>query len=193
LTVAALVAGMQPDGLRAGTAGGDLMNPEFLQALGTYVGVLAVVVSIVSLTVQVRRQTRAVQSQNYGRALDRLAAVQSRLGGDPQVTSVFNRGVQNPASLSFDERTQFTWILYEIFGSFEFMFDEAEDGRLPAHVWARWSATLAWWVSLPGVRAWWQNKPTPFNERFSAFVDERVRTPQFDVERANRWRQFLGD
>lgn len=167
------------------------MNPGFLQALGTYVGVLAVVVSIVSLTVQVRRQTRSMQSQNYGRALDRLAAVQSRLGADPLAANIFNRGVRDPASLTMDERTQFTWILYEIFGSFEFMFDEAEGGRLPAHVWARWSATLAWWVSLPGVKAWWLSKPTPFNERFSAFVDERIRAPQFDLAQAKRWRDFL--
>lgn len=167
------------------------MNPEFLQALGTYVSVLAVVISVINLTTQVRRQTKSLQSQNYGRALDRLASVQSRLGTDPAAASVFNRGVRDPGALTFDERTQFTWILYEIFGAFEFMFDEAQGGRLPPHVWTRWSDTLAWWVSLPGVQSWWRAAPTPFNERFSAFVDARIGEPAFDVERANRWRSFL--
>lgn len=167
------------------------MNPELLQAIGTYVSVLAVVISVINLATQVRRQTKSLQSQNYGRALDRLASVQSRLGTDPVAANVFNRGVRNPGSLSFDERTQFTWILYEIFGAFEFMFDEAQDGRLAAHVWQRWSDTLSWWISLPGVQAWWHARPTPFNERFSEFVDARIRTPSFDVERARRWTQFL--
>lgn len=167
------------------------MNPEFLQAVGTYVSVLAVVVSVINLATQVRRQTKSLQSQNYGRALDRLASVQSRLGTDPAAANVFNRGVRNPGSLSFDERTQFTWLLYEIFGAFEFMFDEAQDGRLAAHVWKRWSDTLSWWISLPGVQAWWRARPTPFNERFSEFVDARIRTPSFDARQAQRWRQFL--
>jgi hypothetical protein len=168
------------------------MNPEFLQALGTYVSVVAVLISVINLTTQVRRQTRSLQSQTYGRALDRLASVQSRLGTDPAAANVFNRGVRDPGLLTIDERTQFTWILYEIFGAFEFMFDEAEDGRLPAHVWKRWSETLAWWISLPGVQAWWRAAPTPFNDRFSAFVEARIGQPAFDVERAQRWRQFLG-
>jgi hypothetical protein len=170
---------------------GEFMSPEFLQALGTYVSVLAVVISVINLTTQVRRQTRSVQSQNYGRALDRLASVQSRLGTDPAAANIFNRGVRDPGLLTSDERTQFTWILYEIFGAFEFMFDEAQGGRLPPHVWTRWSDTLAWWISLPGVQAWWRAAPTPFNERFSAFVEERIGKPAFDVERAQRWRQFL--
>lgn len=167
------------------------MDREILETIGSYVSVLAVVISIVALAFQVRQHTRSLSSQNYGKALDRLAAVQARLGSDPAANSVFNRGVSDARVLTSDERTQFVWILYEIFGAFEFMFDEAERGALPAHVWDRWSATLAWWISLPGVRDWWQYKPTPFNRPFSAFVDECIRSPRVDAAQAERWQQFL--
>jgi hypothetical protein len=167
------------------------MNPEMLQVIGAYGGVLAVVVSILGLASQVRQNTQALRSQNYGKALDRLAAVQSRLGADSESAGVFNRGVNDAGSLTPDERSQFTWILYEIFGAFEFMHDESQRGTLPPQVWDRWAATLAWWISLPGVQAWWDNKPTPFNQHFSAHVDHCIRTPTFDADAARRWRRFL--
>jgi len=167
------------------------MNPELLKSLGTYVSVLAVVISIAALTFQIRAHTRSLRAQNYGKALDRLAAVQSRLGADTAAASLFNRGVRDARSLTYVEKTQFAWMFYEIFGSFEFMFDEARRGALPPHVWDRWAATLGWWISLPGVQDWWRNTPTPFSERFSAFVDECIRAPTVDAAAAQRWDEFL--
>lgn len=167
------------------------MNPELLQSLGTYLSVLAVVISIATLSFQIRSHTRSLRAQNYGKALDRLAAVQARLGTDPEAASVFNRGVRDARSMTPDEKTQFAWMFYEIFGSFEFMFDEARRGALPPHVWDRWGATLGWWISLPGVQDWWRNKPTPFGGQFTAFVDECILTPNVDLAAASRWESFL--
>lgn len=167
------------------------MNPQLLDSLGAYISVLAVVVSIAALAFQIRAHTRTLRAQNYGKALDRLAAVQSRLSADPRAAALFNRGVRDSRSLTAEEKTQFAWTFYEIFGSFEFMFDEATRGALPPHVWDRWDATLAWWVSLPGVQDWWRNKPTPFSERFSAAVEDFIRTPRADAEAAQRWQSFL--
>ena len=167
------------------------MNPELLQSLGTYISVLAVVISIAALSFQIRSHTHLLRAQNYGKALDRLAAVQARLGADPAAASVFNRGVRDARSMTPDEKAQFAWMFYEIFGAFEFMFDEAQRGALPPHVWDRWGATLGWWISLPGVQDWWRNKPTPFSTQFTAFVDECILTPNVDRAAAARWETFL--
>jgi hypothetical protein len=168
------------------------MNLEMLRTVSQYVSVIALLVSIVALISQIRRHAASIHAQNYGKALDRLAAVQSRLSADPAMARVLNQGARHVESLGPEQRIQFTWMFYEIFGAFEFMYDEARRGTLPPHVWDRWAATLAWWISLPGVTDWWRNKPTPFSERFSEFVEECIRTPKFDVAAASRWNQFLG-
>jgi len=168
------------------------MNVEMLRTVSQYVGVIALLVSIIALISQIRRHTASIHAQNYGKALDRLAAVQSRLGTDPLASQVLSRGVRDVRALTAPERAQFAWMFYEIFGAFEFMYDEAMGGNLPPHVWDRWAATLAWWISLPGVADWWRNKPTPFNTSFSAFVDDCIRTPKLDVAAAARWNQLLG-
>jgi hypothetical protein len=167
------------------------MDQELLKAVATYASVVAVVISLVNLTSQVRRHTSSLRSQNYAKALDRIAAVQSRLGTDPVASGIFSRGVRDAGSLDPAERIQMTWILYEIFGGFEFMFEEARRGTIPAQVWDRWAATLAWWISLPGVRTWWRSRPAPFTTGFSDFVDMRIERPAHDAAAAARWQSFL--
>ena len=167
------------------------MDQELLKIIATYASVFAVVISVVNLASQVRRHTKSLHSQNYAKALDRIAAVQSRLGTDPVASDIFSRGVRDAGCLEPAERIQMSWILYEIFGSFEFMFEEARGGTIPPQVWERWAATLAWWISLPGVQAWWQSKPTPFTDGFAKFVAACIEKPAHDTAAAARWQSFL--
>ena len=169
------------------------MNASAQQLVGVAISVLAVTLSLLNLAFQVRQQTRALRSQNYAHALGRLAAVQARLSGDAKLANLFARGVRDPAALSVEERIQFTWTFYEIFGAFEFMYDQSRGGALPRTVWSRWEATLAWWISLPGVAAWWEARPTPFNPPFTALVEEHRRRPRVDPEASARWRAFIAN
>jgi hypothetical protein len=152
---------------------------------------IAVVLSLVYVAYQVRQNTRALRTENYARALDRIASIQARLSGDPQLASVFQRGTLDPASLSVDERIQFSWTFYEMFGAWEFMFHQAGMGALPNEVWERWAGTMSWWLSLPGVAAWWRARPAPFSASFSAFVAERLQARAVDPAAARRWAEFL--
>ncbi|MEZ4413137.1 MAG: hypothetical protein R2910_09155 [Gemmatimonadales bacterium] len=169
------------------------MSLELLREIGNYAGLVAVFVAIVSLTSQIRRHTQSLQSQNYAKALERLGATQARLGTNASASSLVSRGVRDIANLTREERIQFTWIFYEIFGTFEFMFHEAHADRLPAEVWGRWAATLGWWISLPGVEAWWRAKPTPYSRDFSAFVEKCIAQPILDQAAVARWQTFLAD
>lgn len=149
------------------------------------------VFSLVYVAYQVRQNTRAVRTENYARALDRVAAIQARLSADPQLTSIFNRGALDPTMLTPEERIQFSWNFYEMFGAFEFMFHQAQTGALPAEVWQRWSGTMSWWLSMAGVAAWWRARPAPFSASFTAFVEEQLRAGVVDPEAVQRWAAFL--
>jgi K+-sensing histidine kinase KdpD len=168
------------------------MNPSTLQAVSTFAATLAVVVAMFNLASQVRRHTQSLRSQNYARALDRLAAMQSRLSVDSTASRTFSKGVRDTSSLTREERIQFTWAFYELFGTFEFMFDEARRGTLPPHVWDRWEKTVVWWISMPGMRACWSARPTQFNPGFTTFVESCIETRSFDRDAAERWAKFLG-
>jgi hypothetical protein len=145
----------------------------------------------VYLALQVRQNTLSLRTENYSRALDRIASIQAQLSRDGEFSRLFARGVADVSGLTPRERIQFTWILYEVFGAFEFMFHAAETRALPDEVWVRWSATVAWWLSFPGTRSWWHNRPVPFSASFTAFVEDFLRDNPTDREAALRWQAFV--
>jgi len=50
---------------------------------------------------------------------------------------------------------------------------------------------VAWWLSYPGVQAWWRNRPAPFTESFTAFVEGILRDNPTDPSSAQRWQEFV--
>lgn len=167
------------------------MTPFAFQTIGTVVSVLAVTLSLIGLAWQVRQQNKALRSQNYARALDRVASIQARLSADGSLANLFARGVRDTSQLTPEERIQLTWALLEIFGSFEFMYDQSRAGALPPEVWDRWEITLAWWISLPGVQSWWRANPTVFTPDYTELVEGLIAEPRVDRAAAMRWQRFL--
>jgi hypothetical protein len=167
------------------------LDLQGLANLGEFISGLVVIVSLVYLAVQVRQNTQSLHTENYGRALDRISAMQSQLSRDGELSSMFSRGLVDPSRLSPQERIQFMWAAFEMFGAFEFMFHQSQTRAIPDEVWERWSATAAWWLSFPGIRTWWAARPAPFSASFTAYVDTCLRDGTQDSAAAQRWQEFV--
>lgn len=167
------------------------MNLDTLAQLGEFVGGFFVVISLVYLAYQVRQNTRSLRAENYARVLNRMSELQSRLALDAGLNHVMVVGAEDPGRLTRSERVRFSWALYELIGTAEFMYHQSLDHTLPAPVWARWEATLGWWLSHPGMRAWWRARPTPFSQDFEAFAEDIIQNDRFDAEAIARWRAFV--
>ncbi len=168
-----------------------MTNLESLANLGEIIGAVAVVVSLVYLAVQVRQNTRAQQTENFSRALDRVAAMQATLSQDPATSVIFSKGVADPSKLTPKERMQFTWAMYELFGAFEFMFLAAKDNSIPEEIWQRWSSAVAWWLTFPGVQAWWKVRPIPFANSFTSYVESLLENNPTNAESTRRYQDFI--
>lgn len=149
------------------------------------------IVSLVYLALQVRQNNQSLRTENYARALDRVAVMQAQLSQNGPLARFFARGVVDAGKLTAPERIQLTWALYECFGAFEFMFYAAQARALPEEVWARWSGTMAWWLSYPGVQEWWRHRPAPFGESFTAYVEGVLRKNPTDPTDLARWQRFV--
>ncbi len=167
------------------------MDLDTLAKLGEFVGGFFVVVSLVYLAHQVRQNTKSLKTENYARVLDRMSTLQSRLSSDRELNRLVTTGAELPGSLSASDRVRFAWALYELFGAAEFMYHQARQDALPEEVWARWEASLAWWLSHPGIRAWWDAKPAPLASDFQAFVAELLRRDPVEPAAIRRWQLFV--
>jgi hypothetical protein len=164
---------------------------ESLANLGDFISAIVVVLSLVYLAYQVRQNTESLRVENYARALERVANMQARLSADAVFAELIARGAADPARLTAGERMQFTWTFYEMFGAFEFMLHQATAKALPEEVWLRWSETLSWWLSQPGVRAWWSAHPAPFSASFTSYVDRRLQEGPGSSDASRRWGAFV--
>lgn len=167
------------------------MNLDALGNIGEAVSSFAVIVSLVYLAFQMRQNTKSIQSQNHGRALDRISSIQSQMAQDSNFGRVYAAAVEDVTELTPGQRIQFTWAFYETFGAFEFMYHAAKDGVIPDEVWTRWQAICAWWLTFPGIQAIWKARPTPFTASFTAFVDGLLENNPADPEMRQRYNDFV--
>jgi len=164
---------------------------ESLANLGEIIGAIAVVVSLIYLAVQVRQNTKAQRTENFSRALDRVAAMQAALSQDSDTAVIFAKGVADPSKITAKERIQFTWSMYELFGAFEFMFLASKSNSIPEEVWQRWSSAVAYWLSFAGVQSWWRAKPIPFTDAFTSYIESLLEDNPVDAESAKRYQEFI--
>ena len=167
------------------------MDLETLGNLGEFASGIVVIISLVYLAAQVRQNTKSLRTENYARALERVSAIQSRLSQDSDFNERFSRGLLDPSQLSRNERVQFTWCLYEMFGGHEFLFHQSQSGAIPEEVWERWSETMVWWFAFPGVRSWWHSRPAPFSASFSSYIDTVLERKPADRAANQRWLDFI--
>ncbi|MDX1577750.1 MAG: hypothetical protein R3266_04670 [Gemmatimonadota bacterium] len=167
------------------------MDLPTVSMLGQAVGGFFVVVSLIYLARQVRQQSELLITENYGRVLERMSAIQSQLGTDRELSHLLVIGAQSPGALTSSERVRFSWAMYELFGAGEFMYNQAQEDALPPKVWERWKTTIAWWISHPGMQAWWEAKPSPFTSDFEGFIKDLIRGEAWDHAAIDRWETFV--
>ena len=167
------------------------MELQTLANVGEFLGGLGVIVSLIYLAVQIRGNTSSQQSETYARSLERMAYMQEFMAKDHVLTKMFNEGLIDPSQLTITQKIQFSWVLTEMFGNIEFMFFQSEQRNIPAELWDRWVETLKWWLTFPGVVAWWKGKPTPFTPAFMSCVEECI-AQGYQPESPGAWESFIG-
>ena len=166
------------------------MTLETMSQLGEFVGGFGVILSLVYLAVQVRSNTNSQRADMTARILDRMAAQQHTYAFDAEASRFFTRAITNPTELTLDERSQFGWLMTEFLSAMEFLMQQYQAGNVDEQTWLRWSKTLDWWLTFPGIRAFWIGRPTPYTASFTDLVEDRLVNGKGDYNQEN-WRSFL--
>lgn len=166
------------------------MNLETMSQLGEFVGGIGVILSLVYLAFQVRSNTKSQRADMTARILDRMAAQQHTYAFDAEASKFFTRAITDPTQLTLDERNQFAWLMTEFLSAMEFLMQQYQAGNVDEQTWLRWSKTVDWWLSFPGIRAFWFGRPTPYTDAFTDYVEDRLVNGKGDFNQEN-WRSFL--
>ena len=158
------------------------MNWDAIGAVGEVVGAMAVVVSIVYLSIQIRQNTRTTKLS----VEKDIATEWAHLGFDQAATSlpyIYVRGSEDLTKLSDEEMAQFGFYVSGLFRLFQLTYDQRCDGNLSDR---SWEAIESWFLSQyqsRGVRAFWKVRSNTFKKDFQNYIgsiqiDESFKSPE---------------
>ena len=166
------------------------MSMEDIYYVSQIVSVIAVVASLVYLSLQVRqteRNQRAMMQQ--GRA-NRVSDAVMRTS-DPQTSGVFHKGSRHPETLSPEEVDRYMLITRAIFISAEDSFLQHTAGLLDESAYKSFIAGARGMMGAsPGLRAAWRLSRDQYDGEFVAFMNKTIEDVAAAVpaDRFEQWR-----
>jgi len=152
------------------------VNWEAISAIGQVVGALAVVISLIYVASEVRRNTNATHLAAMRSMHDAFNRWIQQLGQYPDLAELYTRGLQDLKSLEDTEITRFTALLHEEFRNFEEIYHLKAKGHLEEDVWHGWEAALRDTNGYPGVQFFWRLRSHWFSDEFAKFIDQVQQT-----------------
>ena len=151
------------------------MNWEAIGAVGETVGALGVILSVLYLAIQIRKDGHARIADTGHSIAARAGAVQQILSENRQLAAAFPKGMRGDVDgLDEADRTQFEAFLSVVTRSYEDGFYQHRKGLVDEELWLAWARSLSDVARAPGYAAWWQTRKRWFGEDFQTFVDEAM-------------------
>ena len=150
------------------------MNWEAIGAIGEVVGAIAVIVTLVYLSIQIRSNTIATQTasrQDVARDYRQI----TNLHLDIKTATAFREGLWDYPNMPYEKRVLFATVVNNETLFFQGVFAQHETGQLEQET---YEAYLLWFSSIiltPGGSAWWEGTARPiFLNRMLVAVDKRI-------------------
>ena len=118
------------------------MNWEAISAVGEIIGAVAVLVTLIYLAIQIRKNTRAVEQESHRTLLQHQHAIWSLLLNNKELNDVVRRGENDPDDLSEDEWSDFVKYMFMYMNIWDATFQNFRSGNMDEAVYRSWDSGL---------------------------------------------------
>ena len=150
------------------------MNWDAIGAIGELVGALAVVLTLLYLSAQIRQSNRATHSASIQEATTAFNGINAWIANDESMARIFRIGIQDLDKLNDDEKIRFSFLMLSTFHVFETIFLQNRAGTIDASMWEAEIRSLVILATAPGGRQWWVTNPYSFTTEFREFVANEI-------------------
>jgi hypothetical protein len=148
------------------------MNWEAAGAIGEVVGAIAVVVTLVFLTIQLRQNTKSSQNASWQAIIRQLSDLDVLEATHPDLSSFFEVAEESPESLTDDQYRKFAKIAQPRFGALEYAYLANKNGTIDGFYWDGLHPYTKHLISKPGYQRFWEDqKHNVYHPDFIAYVD----------------------
>jgi hypothetical protein len=166
------------------------MNLSQLGNIGELLGGIAVVASLIYLSVQIRQNTRTVRGSTHHHNTELWSGLFLRLA-EPAIARAYVAGMAGSPEIRPLHYTQFFFVCRAMFVAFENQYYQMRQGVLDPTTYAAYEESISkQFLAFRGFRVWWRQNRTVFTPAFAEHVDAMIAAvPEADLEEFLReWR-----
>ena len=160
------------------------MDWSAIGAVGELVGALAVVLSLVYLSRQVRQNTRALRTANAATVKQNFQSIARAFITDRGASDIVIRALNRDELSPAEKLSAYAWF-FDLLKSGELAYSQYIAGDLDKPVWdASLQFFLAYWTT-PGMREYWQDRHPAFTPEFREAMDGWLAAEQGRLTRSD--------
>ncbi len=148
------------------------MNWEAAGAIGEIIGALAVFLTLVYLTTQIRQNTKAVQASAVDASISKVSSVRQSMYENAEVCGIYMRGLADPDDLDEESRTRFRLLMHNILLSISNVRSQTSFAGLSTSTWESQLVSLTRVATSPGGRWFWKEYRLEFEDTFREQIDK---------------------
>lgn len=150
------------------------MNGDSAGAIGEIVGAVAVVISVIYLALQIRKQTNEAKLGATRELAEQAQQMLDRIGSDLEFTAIYRQAVQNYNNLPDVERLWAALIFQRFFRVMEQQVHHIEKANVDPTYFDSYRRFFNEALTYPGVQQRWPTASNLFSERFQAYVGDHL-------------------
>lgn len=164
------------------------MSLELLGVIAEFVGAIAIIVTLVYLSIQVKDSARASRSAAVTDATTAMQAFYQELGSNSATSKLFLDGLTRPESMPEEAQFQYLMMMHSCFLGFQRSFFLAREGTLDVSLRDSIGTAMHAVNQLPGMHLYWRQRKRYFQPEFVAWVESLLaREP---IEDMDAYREF---
>jgi hypothetical protein len=150
--------------------------------LGDFIGGIGVIVTLIYLAIQIRRNTVAVHSASLDSAYAAHMEFQRTVWTDPDLCSFWHEGLGGKEFDSPEERRRFSFMLNTCLRLWESAYFKAQYGQLHSKPWIGLNRELTFVFSTPGAQKNWKGIRSICSSEFSDYVQAETASAKERVQ-----------
>ena len=166
------------------------MSLDELGVIAEIIGAVAIIVTLIYLSIQVKDSARASRSAAVTDATTAMQAFYQELGSNPGTAKLFLDGLTRPETMSQEAQFQYLMMMHSCFLGFQRSFFLAREGTLDVALRDSIGTAMHAVNQLPGMHLYWRQRKGYFQPEFVEWVESLLaREPLRDMD---AYREFMG-
>lgn len=157
------------------------MTIQDLGSIGELIAAIATVATLAYLALQIRQNTRAIQGSALRESQALLSEAHFPMLSNPELGATFEKGLNDPDSLSDVEADAFDLAMYTVIATFQALYFQQQQSLLDSEVFDQQTRALIGYFLRPGGDQWWRATAPDFSPTFRSFIEKQIALAEGEI------------